>query len=136
MNFLSGVQTQGNSELLSMRGVMQDRLNEESSSLAKEREKSKALFEEIVRLGEVMEKSEEKISALELAIEGRVGGLESGKMMVEKRLEEVQGKGEGAMGQVFHGIRSWKAECSSWRRRCLCWGGSRCGIRRISRRWM
>ena len=72
-----------------MRGVMQDRLNEESSSLAKEREKSKALFEEIVRLGEVMEKSEEKIAALELAVEGRVGGLESGRMMVEKRLEEV-----------------------------------------------
>ena len=109
LNFLSGVQTQGNSELLSMRGVMQDRLNEESSSLAKEREKSKALFEEIVRLGEVMEKSEEKISALELAIEGRVGGLESGKMMVEKRLEEVQGKGEGAMGQVV----SWNQKLES-----------------------
>ena len=100
LSFLQGVQTQGNTELLSMRGVMQDRLNEESSSLAKEREKSKALFEEIVRLGEVTEKAEEKIAALELAIEGRVGGLENGRMMVEKRLEEVQGKGEGAVGQV------------------------------------
>ena len=39
-----------------MRGMMQDRLNEETTSLTKERDKSKALFEELVRLGEVTEK--------------------------------------------------------------------------------
>jgi len=40
------------SEILQLRGIMQDKLSDEQSSLQKEREKSKALFMEVVRLGE------------------------------------------------------------------------------------
>lgn len=40
-----------------MRSMLQEKITEEGTTLAKEREKSKALFMEVVRLGEGQEKT-------------------------------------------------------------------------------
>lgn len=44
---------------------MQDRLTEETSSLQKEREKSKALFMEVVRLGETQARQSDNFGQLQ-----------------------------------------------------------------------
>ena len=44
-----------------MRGILQDKITDETSQLQKEREKSKALFLEVVRIGESHERLNEQI---------------------------------------------------------------------------
>jgi hypothetical protein len=58
--------------MLQMRGMIQEKITEESSGLAKEREKSKALFMEVVRLGEGFERLNEQLSASTMTYESRI----------------------------------------------------------------
>lgn len=44
--------------------MLQEKITEESSHLQKEREKTKALFMEMVRLGELHEKLQESLSTM------------------------------------------------------------------------
>lgn len=55
-----------------MRGMIQEKITEEGSGLAKEREKSKALFMEVVRLGEGQERIQESLNATQMQYEQRI----------------------------------------------------------------
>lgn len=52
--------------------MIQEKITEEGTGLAKEREKSKALFMEVVRLGEGFERLNEQLSASTLTYESRI----------------------------------------------------------------
>jgi hypothetical protein len=60
-----------------MRGMIQDKLSEDGSGLAKEREKSKALFLEVVRLGENNERLQEGLSTSMTSVDQRLLALET-----------------------------------------------------------
>mgnify|MGYP001558294018 CR=1 FL=1 len=55
LHFLRNLQKQESNEMVQMRGIIHGKFNEDFSSIAKEREKSKALFHEMVRIGEQQE---------------------------------------------------------------------------------
>ena len=59
-----------------MRILIQDKISEDQQLFLKEREKSKALFNEIVRIGELQEKQAKEIYGLNTEMESRLRGLE------------------------------------------------------------
>lgn len=59
-----------------MRELLQTKVTSEQSELVKEREKSKALFFEVVRLGEQSERQNEIINNVNLGLETRLQSLE------------------------------------------------------------
>ena len=60
-----------------MRSLLQDKYSEDHSNTVKQREKSTALFNEVVRLGEEMEKSTEQLQGLNLDLTNRLQVLET-----------------------------------------------------------
>jgi hypothetical protein len=73
---------------------LHEKLTEDLLSLSKEREKSKALFLEVVRLGEQQEKSNEKIQNLNLLLDGKLKNMENRMQVGEKNLNQISMKGE------------------------------------------
>ena len=55
-----------------MRSLLQDKYSEDHSNTVKQREKSTALFNEVVRLGEEMEKNTEQMSGLNVDLTNRL----------------------------------------------------------------
>lgn len=86
MFFIKNTQNKDTNEVLQMRGMLQEKITEESSQLSKEREKSKALFLEMVRLGELHEKLSESLSLINQQFETRMMTLEGKIYNGEKAL--------------------------------------------------
>lgn len=94
LSFMSNLQNQESTELTQMRNIIHTKSNDESSALTKEREKSKALFTEVVRLGEIQERNTEMINNITSTMETKVNILEDKLISKEKALSSVMQKGE------------------------------------------
>ena len=80
-----------------MRAILQEKLTEDQISLVKEREKTKALFTEVVRLGEQQERSNEIIQTLNLQLETRLGSVETKIGNSDRGLMNMLAKGENGL---------------------------------------
>ncbi|CAD8113035.1 unnamed protein product [Paramecium sonneborni] len=98
--FLKNTQNKDTNEVLQMRGMLQEKITEESSHLQKEREKTKALFMEMVRLGELQEKLQESLSTSHQHFEQRINGMESKIYNGEKALIQVAQRGDSGMNFI------------------------------------
>ncbi|CAK83690.1 unnamed protein product (macronuclear) [Paramecium tetraurelia] len=98
--FLKNTQNKDTNEVLQMRGMLQEKITEESSQLQKEREKTKALFMEMVRLGELQEKLQESLSTSHQHFEQRINGMESKIYNGEKALIQVAQRGDSGMNFI------------------------------------
>lgn len=94
LTFFKSLQKQDSQELISMKSYLHEKFTEDLLSLSKEREKSKTLFLEVVRLGEQQEKSNEKIQNLNLLLDGKLKNLENRLQVGEKNLNQISVKGE------------------------------------------
>lgn len=94
LTFFKSLQKQDSQELISMKSYLHEKFTEDLLSLSKEREKSKTLFLEVVRLGEQQEKSNEKIQNLNLLLDGKLKNLENRLHVGEKNLNQISVKGE------------------------------------------
>lgn len=79
---------------------MHEKFSEDYSSITKEREKSKALFLEVVRLGESHEKNAEFIQNLNLQFDSRIKAVESRFQMGERSINSLIIKGDQGINNV------------------------------------
>lgn len=93
-NFIQTFQKLDNSEINQMRILIQDKISEDQQLFMKEREKSKALFNEVVRIGETQEKQSKDIYSLNSDMESRLRGLESKFILSEQNMNQLITKGE------------------------------------------
>ena len=84
MNYVNTLQQTDTNDLLDMRGLIQEKITEDQQVFIKEREKTKALFGEVVRIGEAQDKNSDHIHSLNLALENRLQGLEGKFVLGEK----------------------------------------------------
>lgn len=87
-------------ELVSMKNFLHEKFTEDYSTIAKEREKSKALFLEVVRLGEGQEKNSEFLQNLNMQFEGRIKAIESRFVMGERSLNGLMVKNDQGLNNV------------------------------------
>ena len=83
-----------------MKNFLHEKFTEDYSTIAKEREKSKALFLEVVRLGETQEKNAEFIQNLNLQYESRLKAVESRFMLGERSINSLMVKGDQGLNSV------------------------------------
>ena len=62
INFIKNLQTQGDSELSSMRSFLQQKISDDQTNGSKLNEKNTVLFNEMVRLGQENEKYAERVN--------------------------------------------------------------------------
>ena len=83
-----------------MRGVLHEKHTEDHTFAIKEKERSKTLFHEVVRLGEQQEKSAEQLQNLNLALETRLQAVESKFQVGERALSTVNQRGESGLSNL------------------------------------
>jgi len=83
-----------------MKTFLHEKFTEDYASITKEREKSKALFLEVVRLGETQEKNADFLQGLNMQFEGRIKAIESRFQMGERSLNSVMVKGDQGLNNV------------------------------------
>ncbi len=83
-----------------MREIIQEKLTEDQASALKERERSKTLFHEVVRLGEQHERNAEMIQNLNLALETKLQAIESKYIVAERALSSLTQKGEVGLNNL------------------------------------
>ena len=83
-----------------MKNFLHEKFTEDYSTITKEREKSKALFLEVVRLGETQEKNAEFIQNLNMQFESRIKAVESRFQIGERSLNSVMIKGDQGLNNV------------------------------------
>ena len=83
-----------------MKNFLHEKFTEDYASVSKEREKSKALFLEVVRLGENQEKSSDFLQNLNMQFEGRIKAIESRFQIGERSLNSVMVKGDQGLNNV------------------------------------
>lgn len=83
-----------------MRGIIQEKLTEDQNAAIKEREKTKALFNEVVRLGEQQEKTSELLSSNSVGLETRVHSLEAKLQASERAFNSLAQRGETGISQL------------------------------------
>ena len=93
-NFIQTFQKLDSGEINQMRVLLQDKISEDQQLFMKEREKSKALFNELVRIGELQEKQSKDIYGLNAELDSRVRGLESQFILAEQTMSQLATKGE------------------------------------------
>lgn len=93
-NFIQTFQKLDNSEINQMRILIQDKISEDQQLFMKEREKSKALFNEMVRIGELQEKQAKDVYSFSSDVESRIRGLESKFILSEQNMNQLITKGE------------------------------------------
>lgn len=93
-NFIQTFQKLDNSEINQMRILIQDKISEDQQLFMKEREKSKALFNEIVRIGELQEKQAKDIYSFNSDFDARMRGMESKFILSEQTMNQLITKGE------------------------------------------
>ncbi len=64
INFIKGLQSQGDNELNSMRQFLQQKITEDQQNSLKINEKNTVLFNEMVRLGQDNENYQERIQSI------------------------------------------------------------------------
>lgn len=94
MNYVNSLQNNDTNDLLDMRGLIQEKITEDQQVFIKEREKTKALFGEVVRIGDAQDKNSEHIHALNLAIENRLQQLENKFVLNEKNTHSALHKSD------------------------------------------
>lgn len=99
-NFIQTFQQLDSTELKDMRAIIQDKITEDQQLFLKEREKSKALFNELVRLGETQESNSKELHTTNLELQQRLQQLESRYVRNEQELNQVQQKGETGINYV------------------------------------
>ena len=77
MNFMSQQKSEDYNEMSSMRTMIQDKQNEDHVLGVKQKEKSTALFNEVVRLGEEHDKVQDSVQQISLNMETRIQSLEA-----------------------------------------------------------
>lgn len=83
-----------------MREIIQEKLTEDQTAAIKEREKTKALFNEVVRLGEQQERAAELYQANNLNLETRLQAMEAKYQAAERALSSLSQKGETGLLQL------------------------------------
>lgn len=86
-----------------MKNFLHEKFTEDHTNIAKEREKSKALFLEVVRLGESHEKNTEFLQNLNMQFEGRIKAIESKFQIGERSISSLVVKGD----QSINNISDW-----------------------------
>ncbi|KAM3144712.1 hypothetical protein pb186bvf_003021 [Paramecium bursaria] len=100
MYMIKNFQNKDTNEILQMRGMLQDKITEENNNLQKEREKTKALFMEVVRLGEQSERLHESLQSMNHQHEQKLLQLESKIYNGEKALVQVAQKGDAGINYL------------------------------------
>ena len=77
-----------------MREIIQKKLTEDQNAAIKEREKTKALFNEVVRLGETQERQSDLLQNNNLGLETRLQAVEAKFQASERALSSLAQKGE------------------------------------------
>lgn len=79
---------------------MQDRQTEEQGALHKEREKTKALFMEVVRLGETQARQNETFNDLQGSFESRVAIMEAQLNAGQRSVNQIAQKGDQGISYI------------------------------------
>lgn len=98
--FIQTFQNLDKSDITDMRSLIQDKITEDQQLYLKEREKSKALFNEMVRLGEIQEKMSKQLHSGNLDLESRLQSVESKFVINEQNMNQVVQKGETGLNYV------------------------------------
>lgn len=83
-----------------MRSILQEKLTEDQGFAIKEKEKSKTLFHEVVRLGEQQERSSEMLQSLNMALESKLQSLETKYQVTERALLAVTERGQAGLSNL------------------------------------
>lgn len=83
-----------------MKNFLHEKFTEDYTTIAKEREKSKALFLEVVRLGEAQEKNAEFIQNLNMQFENRLKNIENQYQVGERSINSIVVKGNQGLNNV------------------------------------
>lgn len=89
-----------NHELIQMRSMLQEKMTEGQSAAIKEKERSKTLFHEVVRLGEQQEKYAEQIQTLNMALESRIQSFEAKFSVNDRALASLSEKGVSGLNNL------------------------------------
>lgn len=87
-----------------MREMIQQKLTEDQTAATKEREKTKALFNEVVRLGEQLERNSERYQVSTQTLEARLQSMEARYQAHERAMGSLSQKGETGLVQ----LNDWK----------------------------
>ncbi|KAL4480269.1 hypothetical protein ABPG74_020785 [Tetrahymena malaccensis] len=98
--FIRNMQKSETTEILQLRGIMQEKMTEEQSLLQKEREKSKALFMEVVRLGETQERQNDVFNNLQGQFESRIAILEAQLSAGQRSVNQIAQKGDQGINYI------------------------------------
>ncbi|CAG9316800.1 unnamed protein product [Blepharisma stoltei] len=91
---LLDAQRQEDSEMGQMRNLIQDTLTEMTKEQLKNKEKAQVLFSEVVRLGEMNEKTSGFLQNLSLTVENRLSQLESRLSLGERSVVSLDSKSD------------------------------------------
>ena len=83
-----------------MRSILQEKLTEDQGFAIKEKERSKTLFHEVVRLGEQQERSSEVIQNLNMALESKLQSLETKYQVTERALLALTERGQAGLSNL------------------------------------
>jgi len=97
LDYVKSLQHQENHELNQMRSILQEKLTEDQGFAIKEKERSKTLFHEVVRLGEQQERSAEVLQNLNLALEAKVQAMETKFQVNERALMALTERGQAGL---------------------------------------
>jgi len=98
--YVKTLQHQENHELNQMRSILQEKLTEDQGFAIKEKERSKTLFHEVVRLGEQQERSSEMIAGLNMALESKLQSLETKYQVTERALLALTERGQAGLSNL------------------------------------
>ena len=97
LDYVKSLQHQENHELNQMRSILQEKLTEDQGFAIKEKERSKTLFHEVVRLGEQQERSAEVLQNLNLSLEAKIQAMETKYQVNERALLALTERGQAGL---------------------------------------
>ncbi len=97
LDYVKSLQHQENHELNQMRSILQEKLTEDQGFAIKEKERSKTLFHEVVRLGEQQERSAEMYQNLNLALEAKIQAMETKYQVNERAIMALTERGQAGL---------------------------------------
>ncbi|KAL4466952.1 hypothetical protein ABPG74_010549 [Tetrahymena malaccensis] len=100
LNFIRNMQKEESNQIMNMKGLIQDKLTEENNNLSKEKAKTKALFMEVVRLGENQERQSNSMKQTQQDLEEKIRFLESKIMNGERTVSQLAEKGDKNINQM------------------------------------
>ena len=97
LDYVKSLQHQENHELNQMRSILQEKLTEDQGFAIKEKERSKTLFHEVVRLGEQQERNAEMYQNLNLALEAKLQAIETKYQVNERAIMALTERGQAGL---------------------------------------